>query len=293
MAPTNDDPNPYRTITDYFKLRRDARGARRAPWTSTTTAGRSRVAERCGATAVTTAPGAGRHSIRFSTPRQRQSDQELRRRDDRCAARHRRRPSGHRVTTIRTSPRPSARSSGAGRWRSRAWCRGRSRCGKGFRAAGPAGPLPGATRASGVQFSPNRELLMTIGKPGGATFPGAATSPMTSSSPPTATSSSPKVMRAPGAMRLRSSSSTPRKADQDLGQYGSARRVDQPYALAMDSKGCSRGRPEQQPDPGCSTRTATISARTYQEAGPVAAHQERHPLLGGLGVRAVSRNHDG
>lgn len=161
MAPVNDAPNPYETINDYFKL-----PAGRT-WGSTSAVdidkdGKSIwVGERCGANSCANSPDVdpmlhfdakgnllnsfGKGMIVFPHGIHVDRDGNVWITDGQDNA-----------------PRPAPTAGGAG----------------GAGAAGapreqPTGPNPAATKGHQVfKFSPKGELLMTIGKPGGATGPG-------------------------------------------------------------------------------------------------------------------------
>jgi hypothetical protein len=177
VQPTNDAPNPYTTVADYFKLPQGR------TWGSTSAVeidkdGRSIwVAERCGQNSCIADPTTGKMStidpiLHFD-------------------------PSGklikafgagmltapHGIFVDRdgnvwltdyqdNAPRP-ARGTGAGAGAAAGGGAGAAAGGAGRQGGrGPSGPMPGATVGHQIfKFSPDGKLLMTLGKVGGAVAP--------------------------------------------------------------------------------------------------------------------------
>ena len=163
--PTNDAPNNYTTIKDYFKLPEGR------TWGSTSAVdidkdGKSIwVAERCGAEQLSRSRdrqdvgSADRAEVRCD----RQAREELRRRPADLPARHLRRQGRQRLGDRRPGRRAGARRAARGAG-AEADAR-RRRPGRSVRG-------PGATHGNQVfKFSPDGKVLLTLGKPGGAAAP--------------------------------------------------------------------------------------------------------------------------
>ena len=204
LPPTNNLPNGYRTVADYFRLPEERK------WGSTSAVeidkdGRSIwVAERCGANTC-----AG--STRMSSPSVLKFDATGKLVDSFGAGMlifphgiHVDRDGNVWVTTARTTHRgPRA-----------------ARCAN-TASRGSAGR--GATKGHQVfKFSPEGKLLMTLGKPGGAATRNTSTSRTTCSSRRTATSSSPKGTAAANSRILKFIEG--READEDVGDERHRRR---------------------------------------------------------------------
>jgi sugar lactone lactonase YvrE len=248
MAPVNDAPNPYQTISNYFKL-----PAGRT-WGSTSAVdidkdGRTIwVAERCQANGcldratgqmspldpvlhfdangnLIKSFGAGliifAHGIDVD-------------------------PDGNIWVTDGQDNAPTPARGGGARAGGAAAGGGRAGGGAaGGRAAGAApqgrqGPLPGSTKGHQVfKFSPNGEVLMTIGKPGGAAPPECCYQPNDVLVAPNGDIFvSEGHASTPGSVGMIFKFDKTGKLLKTWGSYGSGPgQFDQPHALALDSKG--------------------------------------------------------
>ena len=153
---------------------------------------------------------------------------------------------------------------------------------------GPIGPRPGATHGNQVfKFSPEGKVLMTLGKPGGAAAPDYFYQP---NDVITAPNGDIFVAEGHGAGNNRILKFDKNgKFIKEWGKLGTGPgEFDQPHALAFDSKGrLFVGDRNNNRDPDLRSETASTSTE-WHAVQPPERHlhrQERHPLLGRLGVR--------
>jgi DNA-binding beta-propeller fold protein YncE len=198
-APTNDAPNPYTTVPDYFKL-----PAGRV-WGSTSAVevdkdGRTIwIAERCGANSCITDPATGQYSPldpilhfdasgklikafgagMFSAPHGIHVDRDgnvwiTDYQDNAPRAARGAAPGGAGAAGAGAAAGGRGRAAGAtgGAAAAGGAPAGQAVAAARGRATGPAGPAPGATKGHQIfKFSPDGKLLLTLGKAGGAPEP--------------------------------------------------------------------------------------------------------------------------